>query len=110
MGALVLIPLAALAWLGLVVFFWRAKAWLPYYILGAAGSALLVVVAGRELFPLESLVRQRPSAPASHLGRSSTFVDKHQPGWVKHALLSMPALSRAGHVRPVLLRGAQAFF
>jgi hypothetical protein len=25
-------------------------------------------------------------------------------------LLSIPTLSRAGHVRPVLLRGAQAFF
>ena len=83
MGALVLIPLAALAWLGLVVFFWRAKAWLLYYILGAAGSALLVVVAGRELFPLESLVRQATASSVDFVAPLTgvkTSIEQVNPG------------------------------
>src|SRR6202158_98340 len=45
-----------------------------------------------------------------HLGAGSGLVDKHQPRWVKHALFSNPASSRAGDVGPSLLCGAQAFF
>ena len=53
--------------------------------------------------------RAPPSQP-NHLGGCGGLVNKHQPGGVKHALLSMPELSCAGHIRPVLLRGAQTFF
>jgi hypothetical protein len=51
-----------------------------------------------------------PTSEPHHLGAGGSFVDKYQPGWIKHALLSIPAPARAGHVRSVLLRGAQAFF
>jgi hypothetical protein len=45
-----------------------------------------------------------------HLGAGSGLVDKHQPRWLKRALFSNPASSRACDVGPSLLRGAQAFF
>jgi len=45
-----------------------------------------------------------------HLGAGASFIDEHQPGRIKHELLSPPAAARAGHVRPLLFRGMQAFF
>jgi len=45
-----------------------------------------------------------------HLRAGGGLVDKHQSRWVKRALLSNPASSRAGDVGPSLLCGAQAFF
>ena len=45
--------------------------------------------------------------PAS-IGRG--LVDEHQPGGIKHGLPSLPASTCPGHVRAILLRGAQAFF
>ena len=59
---------------------------------------------------VQSRAPQTTASQPNHLGGCGSLVNKHQPGRLKHALLSMPALSRAGHVRPVLLRGAQAFF
>ncbi len=56
MAALVL-ALCALGWVAAVAFFWRARAWLPYYALGASGAALLIVVASREVFPFELWLR-----------------------------------------------------
>jgi exosortase family protein XrtG len=48
---------AAAVWAAAVAFFWRARAWLPYYVLAAAGSAILLVVAAREFIPLEDMLR-----------------------------------------------------
>src|SRR2546427_1893317 len=38
------------------------------------------------------------------------LVDEHQSGRIKHGLPSLPASTCPGHVRAILLRGAQAFF
>ena len=45
-----------------------------------------------------------------HRGVGRGLVDEHEPGRVKHALLSHPAPPGAGHVRSLLLRRPQAFF
>ena len=45
-----------------------------------------------------------------HIGADRSLVDKHQPGWVKHALLPDPALTRSGHVGALLLCCSQTFF
>ena len=53
----------------------------------------------------------RATAPQPHhVGAGGGFVDEYQPGRVEHELLSPPASACAGHVRPLLFRGAQAFF
>lgn len=48
---------ALIVWGGAVWFFWRAGAWLLYFVLGAAGFAVLAVVGMRELVPGELAVR-----------------------------------------------------
>ena len=58
----------------------------------------------------QSCAPRAPTAESHHLSAGGGLVEKHQAGWVKHALLSMPTPARAGHVRPMLLRGAQTFF
>jgi hypothetical protein len=45
-----------------------------------------------------------------HLGGDSSFIDKHQPSGIKHALLSDPASARPRHVGALLFRRPQAFF
>ena len=45
-----------------------------------------------------------------HLGAGGSFVDEHQSGRIEHELFSPPASACEGHVRPLLLRGVQAFF
>ena len=57
MNALIWLVPAIVAWAVLVWFFWKAGAWLPYYVLGSAGLALFVVVLGREVLPLETGLR-----------------------------------------------------
>ena len=57
MGSLTTILLATVAWAALVLFFWRARAWLPYYILGASGAAVLIVIFSREVIPAELWLR-----------------------------------------------------
>lgn len=57
-------------------------------------------------------LRRRDTVAAAkphHIGRGCGLVDEHQPGRIKHALLSHPAPTRAGHVGALLLRCAQAF-
>ncbi|MCK6565074.1 MAG: archaeosortase/exosortase family protein [Dehalococcoidia bacterium] len=54
---LALFATAVTVWAAMVLFFWRAGAWLPYYILGSAGSAILFVVLAREILPLELALR-----------------------------------------------------
>src|SRR5258708_36788157 len=43
-------------------------------------------------------------------GAGGGLVDEHQSGGIKQALLANPAPPRPRHVRPFLLRRAQAFF
>ena len=53
----------------------------------------------------------RATAPKSHqAGAGGGLVDEHQSGGIKQALLANPAPPRPRHVRPFLLRRAQAFF
>src|SRR2546430_4973297 len=53
----------------------------------------------------------RATAPKSHrAGASGGLVDEYQSGGIKQALLANPAPPRPRHVRPFLLRRAQAFF
>jgi hypothetical protein len=65
--------------------------------------------------PVRSVANQS-SAPCTsavephHLGGGGRLVDKHQSRWVKQALLSNPAASRACDVGSSLFRGPQAFF
>jgi exosortase family protein XrtG len=40
-----------------VRFFWKAGAWLPYFVTGAAGCAFILVVAMRDVAPGEDLLR-----------------------------------------------------
>src|SRR6266849_649173 len=53
--------------------------------------------------------RSPPSEP-HHIGADRSLVEKHQPGGVKHALLSDPTSARSGHVCSLSLRRLQAFF
>src|SRR5258707_13124276 len=53
----------------------------------------------------------RATAPKSHqAGAGGGLVDEHQSGGIKQALLANPAPPRPRHVRPFVLRLAQAFF
>jgi exosortase family protein XrtG len=51
-----LIP-AMVVWAFAVRFFWRAGAWLPYFVLGSAGAAFLLIVGLREVVPGEDVLR-----------------------------------------------------
>jgi hypothetical protein len=61
-------------------------------------------VANQSLAPWTSTVEPH------HLGGGGRLVDKHQPRWVKQALLPNPAASRACDVGSSLFGGPQAFF
>jgi hypothetical protein len=53
----------------------------------------------------------RATAPKSHqAGAGGGLVDEHQSGGIKQSLLANPAPPCPRHVRPFLLRRAQAFF
>lgn len=54
-------------WAVAVRFFWKAGAWLPYFVAGAAGSAFIVVVAMRDVIPGEDWLRVA-TAQAVHYG------------------------------------------
>ncbi|MBK7329029.1 MAG: archaeosortase/exosortase family protein [Dehalococcoidia bacterium] len=57
MPAVAWLALGALVWAVGVRFFWKAGAWLPYFVLGAAGGALILVVALRAVVPGEAVLR-----------------------------------------------------
>src|ERR1043166_4733859 len=52
------------------------------------------------------------SAPPQpcHVGADAGLVDKYQPGWIKHALLSHPASPRAGYIGPLSPASCRLFF
>jgi exosortase family protein XrtG len=58
---------AVVGWALATRFFWRAGAWLPYYVVGAAGGAVLAVVAARELVPGELAIRVATAYAVHHL-------------------------------------------
>lgn len=57
MAGVALLLAGAAVWAVLVRFFWKAGAWLPYFVTGAAGCAFLLVVLLREFLPGETLLR-----------------------------------------------------
>ena len=70
-----------------------------------------------ECFPMsvrrvadQPLSAQAAAAKPNHAGVRPRFVDKHQPGRVKHALLAHPTPTRADHVWAFLLHRVQSFF
>src|SRR5207244_5920221 len=58
----------------------------------------------------QSLAAPAPAAQPDHFRIGRGLVDEHQSGGIKHGLPSLPASTCPGHVRAILLRGAQAFF
>src|SRR5215468_6281173 len=59
----------------------------------------------------DQLDASRTATPKPHhLGGDRSLVNKHQPGWIKHALLSDPAPARPGHVGAMLLCRPQTLF
>jgi exosortase family protein XrtG len=57
MAALAALIVATVTWAALVRFFWKAGAWLPYFVAGAAGCAFLLIIGLREVVPGESVLR-----------------------------------------------------
>jgi hypothetical protein len=51
-----------------------------------------------------------PPSETHHGCRDSSFIEKHQLGGVKQALLSNPASARSGHICSLSLGSLQAFF
>jgi exosortase family protein XrtG len=64
-----LLAVSAVAWVALVWFFRRAKAWLPYFVLGATGSTFLMVVAARSFLPVEEWLRIATADSVVAVGR-----------------------------------------
>src|SRR5499426_945946 len=58
----------------------------------------------------QSLAARAPAAQPDHFRIGRGLVDEYQSGGIKHGLPSLPASTCPGHVRAILLRGAQAFF
>ncbi len=58
MGGVALLVLATVVWAAAVRFFWKAGAWLPYFVGGAAGGAFLLVVLLRAFIPGELVLRE----------------------------------------------------
>jgi hypothetical protein len=57
-----------------------------------------------------ALTARAASAQPRHLGIGSGLINEHQPGRIKHALLSLPAPARPRHVGTPLFGRVQAFF
>lgn len=74
MVALALLVPAVVGWALLVRFFWKAGAWLPYFVVGAAGCAFLMVVAMREVVPGEEALR---AATAFMVNQSAWLLGIH---------------------------------
>ena len=62
MTEIIILGVLTAAWVCGAFFFWRAGAWLPYYLLGAGGATILITLAGRELFPLQDWLHEGVAA------------------------------------------------
>jgi hypothetical protein len=60
---------------------------------------------GDEPFP-----PRRPPMTAGHVGLGPGLIDEDQARRINAALVLSPLAASPGHVRPILLTGAQAFF
>lgn len=58
-----------ITWAVVVWFFRRAGAWVPYYVVGAAGAAVLLVILGRTVLPLELGMRSLTAGGTTALTR-----------------------------------------
>jgi len=47
---------------------------------------------------------------ARHVGFRPSLVNEDEAGWINRSLTRLPALTPPGDVRPILFRGAKAFF
>src|SRR6266576_1265042 len=83
------------------------------------GSHFIVAQGGHEGDGLPCSERNgadHPDAPLSpppephHVRADCSLVDKHQPGGIKHALLSHPTSARQRHICSLPFGGLQAFF
>jgi len=121
MIALSLFCAAFLVWAGVTVFFWKAGAWLPYYVIGSAGSAILMVVGARDFLPLEFALRASTAYAVdglSHLTGVGTRVTWSDPGSI--LVVGVPhhnewtqlrvGLESSGLLESAALAGLVAFF
>lgn len=67
MGTLIWLVPAGIAWAVAVRFFWRAGAWLPYFVIGAAGMAFLTVFLLRDVVPGETGLRVATAASVDRI-------------------------------------------
>lgn len=74
MVALAWLAPTAVVWGFSVRFFWKAGAWLPYFVLGSAGAAFLLIVGMREVVPGEDLLR---AATAFMVDRTAWMLGVH---------------------------------
>lgn len=73
------------SWVCVVWFFRRAGAWVPYYLVGSAGLAILIVVAGRTVLPLELGMRMLTAGGATLLTRAvgiASIIASQDPGTI----------------------------
>ena len=69
MTEIMILGVLTAAWVCGAFFFWRAGAWLPYYLLGAGGTTILITLAGRELFPLQDWLHEGVAATVQWTAR-----------------------------------------
>lgn len=120
MEAVTVIVIATIVWAALVIFFWKAGAWLPYYVLGASGAAVLLVVFSREVVPFELWLRigtaNCVNAIAGFVGLNTTLARDpgtlmvigvpHHAEWTNLAV----GLESSGLLEGAALFGLLAFF
>ena len=120
MDPVILLLFATVGWGAVVLFFWRARAWLPYYVLGASGAAVLMVVFSREVFPVELWLRESTAYSvhgiAGLFGLSTTLAQEpgtlmvigvpHHQEWTNLTV----GLESSGLLESAALFGLLAFF
>ena len=60
--------------------------------------------------PITLIAPWSPSPEPRQVRADRGLVDKHQPGGIKHALLSNPTSARSRHIRSLPFSSLQAFF
>ena len=51
----------------------------------------------------------RPTPQRGHVGLGPCFINEHKALWISFALMFLPPLALAGHVRAILLTGERGF-